>query len=207
MLFRSLRVLQEGVIEPLGSNDSVQIDVRIVSATHRNLKQCIVDGTFREDLYYRLNVLDIPVPPLCDRHGDLPLLIDHFLRRYGGEDPQPMTPRSWAALAEHTWPGNVRELQHAIEHAVVLSRGAEIDLQHLPSDLAALGGLETANGSGDRFRTLSEAVGEFEREYLLRALRLSGGKKAKAADLLGISRKNLWEKLKGHGVEDEEIRT
>lgn len=201
-----LRVLQEGVIEPLGSNDQVRINVRIVSATHRNLKQLISEGLFREDLYYRLNVLDIPVPPLRDRHGDLPLLTDHFLSRYGAGDPQPLTPRAWAALTEHTWPGNVRELQHAVEHAVVLSRGEEIDLQHLPSDLAALGGAPQATRDGDGFRPLAEAAGEFEREYLLRALRLSEGRKARAAELLGISRKNLWEKLKGHDVGDDEFR-
>ena len=199
-----LRVLQEGAIEPLGTNQIVKVDVRLVSATHRNLKELIASGRFREDLYYRLNVLDIPIPPMRDRHGDLPILVEHFLRRYARGDAPSISPRAWAALAEYAFPGNVRELQHAIEHAVVLSRGNEIDLTHLPLDIAALGS-PPPPGEDAGLRALSVAVREFEREYLLRALRLTDGKKGRAAELLGISRKNLWEKLRGHGVSDADI--
>lgn len=197
-----LRVLQESKIEPLGTNTAVNVDVRVLSATHRNLKERIVAGVFREDLYYRLNVLDIAIAPLRERPGDLALLIEYFLGRFASEGtPFPsIAPRAWAALSEYRWPGNVRELQHAIERAVVLARGEEIDLPHLPDDIA--GNIEAGAGAADQhgFRPLSQALKEFEKEYLLRALMLSHGRKARAAHLLGISRKNLWEKLRGHGV-------
>lgn len=195
-----LRVLQEGVFEPLGTNTPVQVDVRLVSATHRNLKERIALGTFREDLFYRLNVLQLPIPPLRERRGDLPLLVENFLRRF---TPEPsaiagLSARGWAAIAEYGFPGNVRELEHAIQHACILAHGAEIDLPHLPTEIAGAG----ADGSIDdphKIRPLLEAVREFEREYLRRALRHTDGRKAEAARILGISRKNLWEKLRGYG--------
>jgi DNA-binding NtrC family response regulator len=201
-----LRVLQEGSFEAVGSDTPVVVDVRIISATHRNLKQRIQEGLFREDLYYRLNVLEIPVPPLRDRRGDLPLLVEHFLRRYLAKDVNPPTisPRAWAVLSGYSFPGNVRELEHAIQHALVLAGGDEIDVEHLPEDLI---GTTHVNGEGDPggFRPIAVASREFEREYLLRALNLAHGKKMKAAELLGISRKNLWEKLRLHHVTDSDI--
>jgi two-component system response regulator AtoC len=192
-----LRVLQEGVIEPLGTNQAIHVDVRILSATHRNLKERIAAGLFREDLFYRLNVLDLPIPTLRDRHGDLPLLVQYFLGKLAPDASPTLTARAWAALAEYPFPGNVRELEHALQHAVVLSRGGEIDLHHLPAEIAG-GAIASAPGEGTpgSLRPLAEAVKEFEREYLHRALRLTGGRKAEAAEKLGISRKNLWEKLR-----------
>jgi DNA-binding NtrC family response regulator len=200
-----LRVLQEGAFEPLGSNSMVRVDVRLVSSTHRSLREQIVEGRFREDLYYRLNVLDITLPALRDRRGDLPLLVAHFLRRFSpaGQHPAAIVPRAWAALEHYPFPGNVRELEHAIEHAVVLARGADIDLAHLPADIA---GLQSADAPGSSaLLPLATAAREFEREYLLRALGLAGGKRVRAADLLGISRKNLWEKLRAHGISDSDL--
>ncbi len=201
-----LRVLQEGVIEPLGTNRPMDVDVRVVSATHRNLKQRIRDGLFREDLYYRLNVLDVPIPPLRDRRGDLPILVEHFLKRMTpkGKPPPAIAPRAWAALAEYPFPGNVRELEHAVQRATVLSRGGEIDIGHLPEDIAGVPTLEPtpATEVQDHLRPLAQAVKEFERAYLERALKESEGRKARAAELLGISRKNLWEKLRSHELGD-----
>jgi DNA-binding NtrC family response regulator len=153
-----------------------------------------------------LNVLDIHLPPLRERRGDLPLLVQAFLKRAverGGLEPAGIAPSAWAALSDYLFPGNVRELQHAIEHAVVLARGSEIMLQHLPRDIV---GVAEAKPAEDRpsLRTLAVAAKEFEREYLLRALHAAEGKKGKAADMLGISRKNLWEKLKGHDIATNE---
>ena len=200
-----LRVLQEGTIEPLGTNTAIQVEVRVISATHRNLKSRISEARFREDLYYRLKVLDISIPPLRDRRADLPLLVEHFLNKFArcSDEVQELTPRAWAALSEYPFPGNVRELEHAIEHAVVLSRGEEIDLEHLPEDIAGV----DASGEGESqgFRPLSDAVKSFEREYLVRALRLAGGKKMRAAEMLKISRKNLWEKLRAHNLQDADL--
>lgn len=201
-----LRVLQEGVIEPLGSNTRVEVNVRIVSATHRNLKQWIREGRFREDLYYRLNVLDVGIPPLRERQGDLPLLVEHFLRHLSRDKREPprIAPSAWAALSNYPFPGNVRELEHAIQRAMVLSRGSELKLSHLPEDIS--GPIDPAQLEAEvdpSLRPLSVAMREFEEQYLLRALCASGGKKAKAAELLGISRKNLWEKLRSHGITEE----
>jgi DNA-binding NtrC family response regulator len=199
-----LRVLQESAVEPLGTNLAVKVDVHLISATHRKLKECIAEGRFREDLYYRLNVLDVAIAPLRERRGDLPVLVEHFLRRLArNAEPSSISPRAWAALAQYPFPGNVRELMHALEHAVVMARGGEIDLAHLPADLA--GSVAAAPAAEAGIRPLAAATKEFEREYLLRALTATEGKKRRAAELLGISRKNLWEKLRDHAIDESDL--
>jgi DNA-binding NtrC family response regulator len=198
-----LRVLQEGTVEPLGSNRPLELDVRLICATHRNLRQMVGAGTFREDLYYRLNVLDIHVPPLRRRRADLVLLVAHFYNRFAGEQAElRIAPRAWAALMSHSFPGNVRELEHAIQHAVVLARGGEIDIWHLPYDLRGEVAADDPAASG--FRPLGESMRDFERQCLLVALQHSSGAKREAARLLGISRKTLWEKLKSHQISSQE---
>jgi len=142
-----LRVLQDGVIEPLGTNASVHVDVRIVSATHRDLRRRVAEGAFREDLFYRLNVVGLHIPPLRERPGDLPLLANHFLRAYlppGADLPQ-ISVRAWQALSTYPFLGNVREFAHAIQHAVVLARGGAIDVEHLPDDIARVARAVRAN--------------------------------------------------------------
>ena len=199
-----LRVLQDGQFEPLGTNSSVRVDVRIVSATHQDLRRRMAEGLFREDLYYRLNVVAVHIPALRDRLGDLPLLVNHFLQLHlppGAPLPDVSLP-AWQALAAYPFLGNVRELGHAIHHAVVLSRGATIDLEHLPDDIARLA--STANGD-KAIKPLALVVKQAEREHLLRALAIAGGKRVRAAELLGISRKNLWEKLRAHGLSDSDV--
>jgi DNA-binding NtrC family response regulator len=196
-----LRVLQEGTIEPLGSNVSVKVDVRIISATHRDLRTRIADGLFREDLYYRINTLDLAIPPLRARGGDLAVLVQHFIRRFSNPDrpTDGITWRAWNALAKHPFPGNVRELMHTIQHAVLLSAGGKIDLEHLPT--AIRGDTATpVRPRGAVIAPLSDAMKQFERNFLIRVLAAFDGKKALAAEALGISRKNLWEKLKLHGI-------
>jgi DNA-binding NtrC family response regulator len=198
-----LRVLQEGTIEPLGSNQSVRVDVRIVSATHRDLRKRIASGEFREDLYYRINTIEMAIPALRDRTGDLALLVNLFIKRYSNAKAPTtgITWRAWNAVAAHPFPGNVRELMHTVQHAVLLSRGGQIDLQHLPASIA--GKQIPVNHSGETtMAPLSHAMKEFERAYLARVLETHDGKRSAIADLLGISRKNLWEKLKMHGLSD-----
>jgi DNA-binding NtrC family response regulator len=202
-----LRVLQEGTFEPLGTNTTVRVDVRVISATHRQLKERIAEGVFREDLYYRVNVIEIPLPPVRERPGDLSLLVQYFLHRFASKGrPVPtVTPAAWAALSQYNYPGNVRELSHAIEHAVVLSGGSEIEPRHLPSTITASANrnLEAAAVSPE-IRPLHVALREFERQYLLRAMSQAGSKRVRAAEMLGISRKSLWEKLRLHGISDAE---
>ena len=200
-----LRVLQEGVVEPLGTNTPVRVDVRIVSATHRNLVERIKTGQFREDLFYRINVIEVPLPPLRERRGDLPLLLRHFIQlftRPGALVPT-VSAAAWAALVQYPFPGNVRELSHAVEHAMVLSGGREIDLAHLPpSVIGALPRERTLDPQSAVMRPLHLAMRDFEHEYLLRALRAADGKRNRTAELLGISRKTLWEKLRHNGPGD-----
>jgi DNA-binding NtrC family response regulator len=209
-----LRVLQEGTFEPLGTNTTARVDVRVISATHRNLKERIAEGAFREDLYYRVNVIEIPLPAMRERPGDLSLLVQYFLQRFtpSGRSLPTVSPAAWAALSQYAYPGNVRELSHALEHAVVLSGGGEIDVRHLPPGISTqpvAGGRPggEAGGAGSDIRPLHIALREFEREYLLRAMAQASGKRVRAAEMLGISRKSLWEKLRLHGISDAETES
>jgi two-component system, NtrC family, response regulator AtoC len=199
-----LRVLQDGVVEPLGTNASIRVDVRIVSATHRDLRRRIADGLFREDLFYRLNVVGLHIPPLRERPGDLPLLLHHFLRFYlppNAELPE-ISVGAWRALSTYPFLGNVRELGHAVQHAVVLSRGGTIEPEHLPDDITRAA---TKTDGADSLAPLGVVVKQAEREHLLKALAMVRGKRTRAAELLGISRKNLWEKLIAHGISDSDV--
>jgi DNA-binding NtrC family response regulator len=149
-------------------------------------------------------VLDVAIPPLRSRRMDIPLLVQHFISKLSPNgEKRSVSPRALAKLMEHTYPGNIRELSHAIEHAVVLARGGEIDLHHLPRDISGMFESRAEDEGALPFVSLSAAAREFERSYLLKALEAAGGNRSKAAQLLGISRKNLWEKLKAHRVSDE----
>jgi DNA-binding NtrC family response regulator len=211
-----LRVLQEGTVEPLGTDQSIQVDVRIVSATHRNLRERVAQGLFREDLYYRINVLGVALPPLREREGDLPILIEFFLQGFAKTDSSgarvvpSLSGDAYAALSAYTFPGNVRELAHAIEHAVVLAGHGEITIDHLPEAIAeaapsgpsSVSEVVLPDGGGGQVAPLAVAVRELEKQHLRRALAATGGKRVKAAEMLGISRKSLWEKLRMYGIED-----
>ena len=191
-----LRVLQEKVIERVGSQTPIVTDAWVISATNRNLPTLITEGTFREDLYYRLMVLDIISPSLRTHLDDLPILIEYFLDKYRPQNtPKPeLAASAWGALAAYDYPGNVRELEHAIRHALVLSNGGPIAIDHLPRQI---GQIPVASSDTPHSPLpLHQAVRIFEHEYISKVLRQTDGKKAQAAELLGISRKNLWEKLK-----------
>jgi DNA-binding NtrC family response regulator len=200
-----LRAVQSGTIEPLGTNESEQVDVRIVSATNRDIRRAIAEGRFREDLFYRLNVVGIHLPPLRERVGDLPILLDHFLSRFtaAGARVSEISVPAWQALSVYPFPGNVRELEHATKHAVVLSRGGTIERDHLPDDIVRVA---ATTGHGERsVSALSVVLKQAEREHLLKALAIADGKRTRAAELLGISRKNLWEKLRAHALSDSDF--
>jgi DNA-binding NtrC family response regulator len=197
-----LRVLQDGKFQPIGTNTTVAVDVRLLSATNRDLKALVAEGRFREDLYYRVRVLELVVPPLRDRRTDIPLLLQHFLEKYAtaGREPPSVSPAAWSAICDYAFPGNVRELEHAVRHALVYARGREIDLSHLPRELVPTPTLQPPPAPISEpgpvpVRALSDALADFELEYLLRAVEAAGGSKTKAAQLLGVSRKTLWHKL------------
>jgi transcriptional regulator with GAF, ATPase, and Fis domain len=212
-----LRVLQDGTVEPLGTDASVKVDVRLISATHRNLREQVAQRLFREDLFYRINVLDLSLPPLREREGDLPVLIQFFLDGFpkpdgaGSHVVPVLSSDAYAALSAYRFPGNVRELAHAIEHAVVLAGGGEITLDHLPGIIAEAAPaalplpvvVDLTNGASSMpVAPLSAAVHQFEKVHLRRALAATGGKRVKAAEMLGISRKSLWEKLRMYDLEE-----
>jgi DNA-binding NtrC family response regulator len=195
-----LRVLQEGEVVPVGSNASVKVDVRVISATNRDLKAMVAEGRFREDLYYRIKVFDLHLPPLRERRGDLPLLVEQFLREFtpeGGDIPA-LSPSAWAALRDYEFPGNVRELRHAIQHASILARGGEIEVSHLPPEIS---GRAVESKEGASGHSLVEAMEQYEKELILRTIRGTGERRQRAAKLLGISRKSLWKKLTKYGLQ------
>lgn len=201
-----LRALSERTIERVGSNKIIPVDVRLVAATNRNLRELVVAGEFREDLFFRLNVVTITVPPLRDREEDVVLLANTFLREFAEENGRPLKPLGDDALAVlrfYRWPGNVRELRTAIEHGVVMSNQKRIELHHLPAFLVqpAPSGVDSRpNLTSPGEKDLAPA-GEFnlhalEHHAIRSALRHTGGNRTKAAELLGISRRTLQRKLK-----------
>jgi DNA-binding NtrC family response regulator len=207
-----LRVLQEGTFEPLGSNTTIQVDVRIVSATHRNLRERVTRGQFREDLLYRINVIEIVLPPLRDRPGDLTLLARHFLERFTpeGRAIPSISTEAWAAISRHPFPGNVRELSHAIQHAVVLAGGQEITLEHLPTSITspsfspAAGDPPAVAGQPAAIRVLATVLREYEKAYLEAVMATLGlNNLRQAAQHLGLTPKMLRDKLRAHGLPTE----
>jgi two-component system, NtrC family, response regulator AtoC len=191
-----LRVLQDGVVERVGSNRRREVSVRLISATNRDLEESIRAGRFRRDLYYRIRVVEIAMPPLRERREDIPYLVAHFLRRFAraGHDAPGITEGALRLLESYPWPGNVRELENVIERAVVLCRGGTIGAGLL--DLRQPGTAQTEPGTV----RLDEAMDRLEREMILRALDETRQVKARAARLLGVSERSLWYKLRKHGL-------
>jgi len=196
-----LRVLQEGVIERIGSNQLIPVDVRVVSSTNRNLVDRIAEGHFREDLYYRLNVLHIHLPPLRERGEDIADLARFYLAALAdemGKGPLLLTPEACQLLARHSWPGNVRELRNLMERAAVLSSGSEIDPAFVRLLMPQLGDAAESESAEDNLQ-LDQAVEDLERKLILKALSATRNK-AEAARLLGVSERTLWYKLKRYGL-------
>ncbi len=194
-----LRVLQERTFERVGGNESIQVDVRIVSASNRDLLQRVKDGQFREDLYYRLNVVTIQIPPLRDRQSDIAPLASFFLARYADENGkrvEGMTDEVLTALCAHTWPGNVRELENVIERAVVLCDAPKLELRHLPSTLTPRGA--TAD---EPPRIPGATIQELERYAILKTLEACRGSTSRAAAVLGISPRKIQYKLREYSGE------
>lgn len=194
---RLLRCLQERAVVPLGGTRPVPVDVRVIAATHRDIAAMVREGRFREDLYYRLNVLRIDVPPLRRREGDAVLLARHFLARLSAEEggaSRRFTEEAEAAIAAYHWPGNVRELANAVERAFVLTRDAEIGVEALPAEVRGSSAVAAAEEEG--IVTLAEA----ERRLIERALRMTGGNQTRAAELLGIERRRFYRKARAYGL-------
>jgi two-component system response regulator HydG len=195
---RLLRVLQEGEIERLGGSAPIAVDVRVVAATNRRLEEAVKEGRFREDLFYRLNVIQIEVPPLRLRHGDVPLLAQYFLARFAEKNNKPMRGFSEAAirvLETHSWPGNVRELENTIERSVVLCKGDVISVEDLPGSVASAEGEEVARPEEGVFVPFGVPLEEIEKKIIRETLDRTGGDKKIAAHLLGIATRTIYRKL------------
>jgi two-component system response regulator HydG len=195
-----LRVLQEREFEPVGSTQTIKVDTRIIAATNKNLKDEIDQGHFREDLYYRINVVVLRVPSLGERREDIPLLADFFLKQYAKKNRRSIhgfTPRAVDLLMRHDWPGNVRELENVVERAVIMSRGDMITPLEFPEIIKEL----DIDGQASRVDlTPGRSLKEIEKDMILRTLDETGGNRTHAAKLLGISRRTLQLKLKEYGI-------
>ncbi|MGI6686012.1 MAG: sigma-54 interaction domain-containing protein [Bacillota bacterium] len=197
-----LRVLQNKRFYKVGGNDPIEVDVRVIAATHRNLEQMIADGLFREDLYYRINVVSLEIPPLRQRKEDIPELIYLFIREFclqQNRDMVQIAPEVMTTLLEYPWPGNIRELRNVVERMVILAEDNMILLEHLPPSIKKrkITGEEIPKGDS----TLTDITDRTEREIILQALEESGGDKSKAAKRLGIPRSTLYYKLKKYEIQ------
>lgn len=197
---KMLRVLEEGAITRLGDNKPIKVDVRCIFATKKDLKEAVASGQFRDDLYYRINVMPITIPPLRERVEDIPPLVEHYLRKFSrkfNKDCVTISPQAFDALISYNYPGNVRELKHAIERAVVICKDGVIGLKELPEEIVNFGKEWQCI---EEEMSLEQSLRCFEKQKILSALRQTGGKKIEAAKLLGITRKVLWKKLKEYGI-------
>jgi transcriptional regulator with GAF, ATPase, and Fis domain len=198
-----LRVLQEREFQRLGGTRPLKADVRVLAATNRNLKQAMTQGAFREDLYYRLAVFEIALPPLRERREDIVLLVDAFLEEIGRSVGRPAAGISQEVrdkLVAYRWPGNVRELRNAIERAVILCEGGLITSEHLPGDIAAAARAEAPPAAAASTAPAATTLGDAEREMIVRALARAGNNKSKAARLLGLTRAQLRSRIEKHGL-------
>ncbi|HEX4276177.1 MAG TPA: sigma-54 dependent transcriptional regulator [Bryobacteraceae bacterium] len=199
-----LRVLEDQRFEPVGAAESIQVDVRVVAATNKNLEVEIERGNFREDLFYRLNVIPFHVPPLRERKEDIPVLAAYFLEEFArayGRKPKELTPQALETLEAHHWPGNVRELRNLIERIVILNPQSRIDARHIPLHLAKKSATER---SADRYGSLQDVREAAEREYILKKLEESSGNVSRAAEMLGLERSNLYRKMRTLGIAPRE---
>jgi len=201
-----LRVLQEFQFEQVGGTETFNIDARVILATNEDLEQLVAEGRFRQDLYYRVNVINIELPPLRERIGDIPLLAEQFLRSVceeSGREVQGFTTDAMSAMQRYRWPGNVRELQNVVERAVLLSKSDVLRMEDLPPAVISEAPMSVADVGG---RTLKEALAGPERQIILEALEQNDWNRQQTAEALGINRTTLYKKMKRLGLEDQEQR-
>jgi DNA-binding NtrC family response regulator len=205
-----LRVLQDGTFTPVGATQQKRVSVRVVAATHRDLSRMVKAGSFREDLYYRLNVVTIQIPAVRERTQDIPLLLNYFLAEKAKRSGvvRELTPQAVAALCKYPWPGNVREIQSEVERLVLLSGDArQLGLEHLSPGITGGAEGQASRPSGLSSLPLKDAIAELERTMLAKALKDTGGNKSEAARVLGVSRSSLISKVQEYKLEDPQAAT
>jgi two-component system, NtrC family, response regulator AtoC len=200
MQAKLLRVLQEREVRPVGSNESHSVDVRVIAATNRDLEAAYRDGTFRKDLYFRLNVVTVHLPALRERRSDIPVLVHHFLNRYAPGTNLHVTAAAMKSLLQYEWPGNVRELENCVARAVTLGDRRVIDVSDLPPAIRAEGGGPSQTTLSDGSSLSTTALAEMERMTILKVFEQANGDKALAGRMLGISRATLYRKLKRYNI-------
>jgi transcriptional regulator with PAS, ATPase and Fis domain len=200
MQAKLLRVLQEKEVRPVGSNEKVNVDVRVIAATNRDLEAAYREGTFRKDLYFRLNVVTVHLPALRDRRSDIPVLVHHFLDRYAKGSQILVTPAAMKSLLQYDWPGNVRELENCIARAVTLGDQVTIDVVDLPPAIRSEQASSGVTASSENSSVSTTALAEMERMTILRVFEQARGDKALAGKMLGISRATLYRKLKRYNI-------
>ena len=195
-----LRALEEQRFEPVGSATAVSVDVRVIAATNKNLEEEIARGNFREDLFYRLNVIPFVVPPLREHVEDVPLLAHYFLREFAltyGRKPKELTPDAMEALKTYSWPGNVRDLKNLIERLVIMNPRPVVEQKHLPSFLLRQ---DQRRRGGTEPTTLQQARAAYERDFILRKIEENQGNITRTAESLGLERSHLYRKMKSLGI-------
>jgi transcriptional regulator with PAS, ATPase and Fis domain len=200
MQLRLLRVLQEKILERVGDSTPLKIDVRVIAATNQDLSRMVKEGDFREDLYYRLKVVEVALPPLRERKDDIPLMVDHFLKKLNNKFNKNIEAVSDDVLnifMNYDWPGNVRELEHALEHAAIICRQNTITADHLPKNTTII--------NTDTTSPLKEKEALSEQETIIMALKRSGWNKSKAARLLGINVRTIYRKIEKYNITPEII--
>ncbi len=207
MQAKLLRVLQEKEVRPVGSNEKVNVDVRVIAATNRDLEAAYRAGTFRKDLYFRLNVVTVHLPALRDRRSDIPVLVHHFLDRYAKGSHTQVTAAAMKSLLNYEWPGNVRELENCIARAITLGDGATIDVIDLPPSIRSEQPDSPVFSAQDAGSLSTTALAEMERMTILRVFEQANGDKALAGKMLGISRATLYRKLKRYNIPLKEEAT
>jgi len=200
MQAKLLRVLQEKEVRPVGSNERMNVDVRVIAATNRDLEAAYRAGTFRKDLYFRLNVVTVHLPALRERRSDIPMLVHHFLDRYAPSTSLQVTQAAMKSLLGYDWPGNVRELENCIARAITLGDRKVIDVGDLPPAIRSESGGSVNNTSTDAAAISTTALAEMERMTILRVFEQANGDKALAGKMLGISRATLYRKLKRYNI-------
>jgi transcriptional regulator with PAS, ATPase and Fis domain len=200
MQAKLLRVLQEREVRPVGSNESHSVDVRVIAATNRDLEMAYREGTFRKDLYFRLNVVTVHLPSLRERRSDIPVLVHHFLGRYAPGTNLHVTPAAMKSLLQYEWPGNVRELENCVARAITLGDRQVIDVSDLPPAIRAEGGGAPQTTFSDGSSLSTTALAEMERMTILKVFEQANGDKALAGRMLGISRATLYRKLKRYNI-------
>ena len=192
-----LRFLQDHTFQHVGGGSDITIDVRVIAATNKDLELEVAEGRFRDDLFFRLNVVSITIPPLRDRTEDVPLLVEHFFKVHSqGTKPKKMSPKAMRLALNYDWPGNVRELENAVQRAIVLSRGETVFPEHLPAKIQAAGGEDGADRVGE-----GKTIREVERDIIVKTLKQTEGNRTRAAEILGIARRTLQNKIKEYGID------